>query len=186
MNQPSEDIKRWTARRKAAAIMEIIKGKTTAAEIARSHELTVAEIDQWMDDFVSQGTEALRSHPRDAEAIHKAEKKELLGTLPLLSIAAGAMVGVSLCPSLAAAPVRSSAMHSSGLAEPKLPNAPWKRRCWRALAHCAALLPTCCFVMTMAWSSVRANTVPWSATTDSNRNTPPHTTRSKTACASVS
>ena len=57
MNQPPEDIKRWTARRKAAAIMEIIKGKTTAAEIARSHDLTIAEIDQWMDDFVSQGTE---------------------------------------------------------------------------------------------------------------------------------
>jgi transposase-like protein len=50
MNKPSEDIKRWTARRKAAAIMEIIKGNTTAAELARSHDLTVAEIDQWMDD----------------------------------------------------------------------------------------------------------------------------------------
>ena len=81
MNQPPEDIKRWTARRKAAAIMEIIKGKTTAAEIARSHDLTIAEIDQWMDDFVSQGTEALRSHPRDTEALHKAEKKELLAKI---------------------------------------------------------------------------------------------------------
>ena len=81
MNQPPEDIKRWTARRKAAAIMEIIKGKTTAAEIARSHDLTIAEIDPWMGDFVSQGTEALRSHPRDAEALHKAEKKELLAKI---------------------------------------------------------------------------------------------------------
>ena len=58
MNQPPEDIKRWTARRKTVAIMEIIKGKTTAAELARSHDLTIAEIDQWMNDFVSQGTEA--------------------------------------------------------------------------------------------------------------------------------
>jgi transposase-like protein len=81
MNQPSEDIKRWTARRKAAAIMEIIKGNTTAAELARSHDLTVAEIDQWMDDFVSQGTEALRSHPRDTVALHKSEKKELLAKI---------------------------------------------------------------------------------------------------------
>ena len=86
MNQPPEDIKRWTARRKAAAIMEIIKGKTTAAEIARSHDLTIAEIDQWMDDFVSQGTEALRSHPRDAEPLHKAEKKELLAKIGDLTI----------------------------------------------------------------------------------------------------
>jgi hypothetical protein len=81
MNQPSEDIKRWTARRKPAAIMKIIKGNTTAAELAKSHDLTIAEIDQWMDDFVSQGTEALRSHPRDTEALHKAEKKELLAKI---------------------------------------------------------------------------------------------------------
>ncbi len=101
------------------------------------------------------------------------------------SSTAGAMVGVSLCPSLTAAPVRSSAMQSSGRAEPKPPSAPWKMRCSRALARCAAHLPTCCFVMTMAWSSDRANIVPWSATTDSNRNTSPHTLRSKTACASV-
>ena len=67
MSDPTDDIKRWTARRKAAVVMDIIKGKTTAAELARSHDLTVAEIEQWMDDFVSQGTEALRSHPRDVD-----------------------------------------------------------------------------------------------------------------------
>jgi hypothetical protein len=81
MNQPSEDIKRWTARRKAAAIMEIIKCNTTAAELARSHDLTIAEIDQWMDDFVSQGTEALRSHPRYAQALHKGREKVLLAKI---------------------------------------------------------------------------------------------------------
>ena len=75
MSDPNDDIKRWTARRKATAVMDIIKGKTTAAELARSHGLTVAEIEQWTDHFVSQGTEALRSHPRDAEAKHCAEKR---------------------------------------------------------------------------------------------------------------
>jgi hypothetical protein len=34
-----------------------------------------------MDDFVSQCTEALRSHPRDAEAKHRAEKKDLLAKI---------------------------------------------------------------------------------------------------------
>jgi transposase-like protein len=84
MSQDPDDIKRWTARRKAAAVMDIIKGKTTAAELARTHDLTVAEVEQWMDDFISIGTESPRSHPRDAEARHKAEKKDLLarfGTL---------------------------------------------------------------------------------------------------------
>lgn len=76
-----DDIKRWTARRKAAVVIDIIKGKTTAAEVARSHDITVGEIDQWIEDFTSMGTEALRSHPRDAEALHKAREKDLLAKI---------------------------------------------------------------------------------------------------------
>lgn len=86
MSEPNNDIKRWTARRKAAAVMDIIKGKTTAAELARSHDLTVAEIEQWMDDFVFQGTEALRSPPRDVEARHRSEKKDLLAKIGELTM----------------------------------------------------------------------------------------------------
>lgn len=86
MSDQPEDIKRWTARRKAAAVMDIIKGRTTASELARSHGLTVGEVEQWLEDFVSMGTEALRSHPRDAEARHKAEKKELLAKIGELTM----------------------------------------------------------------------------------------------------
>jgi hypothetical protein len=34
MSNESDDIKRWTARRKASAVMDILKGKTTASELA--------------------------------------------------------------------------------------------------------------------------------------------------------
>ena len=37
-NEPEnggEPFKRWTAKRKAAVVLDLIKGKTTAAEIAR-------------------------------------------------------------------------------------------------------------------------------------------------------
>jgi transposase-like protein len=81
MNDESDEIKRWTARRKASVVMDIIKGKTTAAELARTHDLTVGEVEQWIEDFVSTGTEALRSHPRDAEALHKAKEKDLLAKI---------------------------------------------------------------------------------------------------------
>lgn len=81
MNPESEDIKRWTARRKAVVVLDIIKGKTTATEVARSHDLTVSEVEQWLTDFTSMGTEALRSHPRDAEALHKAREKDLLAKI---------------------------------------------------------------------------------------------------------
>lgn len=59
MNQDSDDIKRSTARRKATAVMDIIKGKTSAADLARTHGLTIAEVEPWMDDFVSTGTKAM-------------------------------------------------------------------------------------------------------------------------------
>jgi hypothetical protein len=61
--------------------MKIIKGSTTAAELARAHDLTDTEIGQWIGDFVSQGNKAPRSQPRDARALHKAEKKELFAKI---------------------------------------------------------------------------------------------------------
>jgi transposase-like protein len=74
---PEGEIQRWTAKRKAAVVLDLIKGKITAADAARQHGLTVAELEQWKDDFLSQGTEALRSHPRDREAQWEAEKQRL-------------------------------------------------------------------------------------------------------------
>lgn len=37
---------RWTAKRKAALVIDILQGKTTAAEAARQHALTLAEVEQ--------------------------------------------------------------------------------------------------------------------------------------------
>ncbi len=42
-NEPT--VKRWTAKRKAAVVMDIFKGKTTVAEVAREHDLTVSEVE---------------------------------------------------------------------------------------------------------------------------------------------
>ena len=81
MSESEPQVQRWTAKRKAAVIIELIQGKTTASEVARQHGLTVSEVEGWKDDFLSQGTEALRSHPRDAEAQHKAREKELLAKI---------------------------------------------------------------------------------------------------------
>lgn len=74
---PEGEIQRWTAKRKAAIVLDLIRGKITTPDAARQHGLTVAELEQWKDDFLSQGTEALRSHPRDREAQWEAEKTRL-------------------------------------------------------------------------------------------------------------
>jgi transposase-like protein len=45
-----EEIKRWTARRKSALVLEIIQGKTSVAEASRQFDLTPAEIESWVED----------------------------------------------------------------------------------------------------------------------------------------
>ena len=47
-----EEIKRWTARRKSALILEIIQAKTTVAEASRQYDLTPSEIQDWIDQGV--------------------------------------------------------------------------------------------------------------------------------------
>ncbi|MPT29818.1 MAG: DUF1153 domain-containing protein, partial [Achromobacter sp.] len=45
-----EDIKRWTAKRKGALVLDIIQGKTTVAEASRQYDLSPSEVEQWVDD----------------------------------------------------------------------------------------------------------------------------------------
>ena len=56
-----EDVKRWTARRKSALVLEIIQGKTTAAEPAMSYNLTPLEIKEWVDQGKAGMENALRA-----------------------------------------------------------------------------------------------------------------------------
>jgi len=72
---------RWTAKRKAAIVLEIIKGKTTPAEIARQHGLTVAEIQGWTERFMHGAEAFLKALPKEVEEQHSAEKKELLAKI---------------------------------------------------------------------------------------------------------
>ena len=83
---PESDVQRWTAKRKAAVVLDLIRGKTTAAETARLHGLTVGEIERWRDDFIAQGTEGLRSHPRDLAEQHEAERQRLLAKVGELTV----------------------------------------------------------------------------------------------------
>ena len=40
-----EPIERWTAKRRAALVLRVLKGETSVAEAARQHGLTVAEVE---------------------------------------------------------------------------------------------------------------------------------------------
>jgi hypothetical protein len=44
--QHSEEVQRWTAKRRAALVLSLLKGETTAADPARPHRLKVAEVEE--------------------------------------------------------------------------------------------------------------------------------------------
>ena len=72
-----EEIKRWTAKRKTALVMDIIQGKTTVSEAARAFDLAPSEIEAWVND-AKQGMEnALRAKPLDIREQYEKQLKEL-------------------------------------------------------------------------------------------------------------
>jgi transposase-like protein len=46
MSDAPDEVQRWTAKRKAAVVMSIVKGETSAAEAARKHGLSMADIER--------------------------------------------------------------------------------------------------------------------------------------------
>lgn len=62
-NEP--EVKRWTAKRKAELIKDIIKGKTTSKEAARAYDLTPSQIERWVDDALGDMENALKANPKD-------------------------------------------------------------------------------------------------------------------------
>jgi transposase-like protein len=72
-----DPIQRWTAKKRASLVISILKGETTMQEAARKHDLTVAEIEDWKDKFLSAGENALRSRPKDEEGLKEEQIKKL-------------------------------------------------------------------------------------------------------------
>ena len=72
-----EEIKRWTARRKSALVMEIIQGTTTVAEASRQYDLQLSEIEDWVDDAKRGMENALKARPEDLREQYDRQLKEL-------------------------------------------------------------------------------------------------------------
>ena len=72
-----EDIKRWTARRKAALVLEVIQGKTTVAEASRAFDLPPSEIEEWVDDGKRGMENALRTKPLEVREEYERQLKAL-------------------------------------------------------------------------------------------------------------
>jgi len=71
------DIKRWTAKLKAALVMEIIQGKTSISEASRAFDVFPAEIEEWVDEAKRGMENALRAKPLDIKEQYERQLKEL-------------------------------------------------------------------------------------------------------------
>ena len=72
-----EEIKRWTAKRKTALVLEIIQGKTSVAEASRAYDLQPSEIEVWLEDGKKGMENALKANPQDVREQYERQLKEL-------------------------------------------------------------------------------------------------------------
>ena len=78
MSMTMEDgIKRWTAKRKSALVVEIIQGKTTVAEASGSFDLAPSEIESGVEDAMKGMENALRANPLDIKEEYEKQVQDL-------------------------------------------------------------------------------------------------------------
>ena len=72
-----EEIKRWTARRKSALVLDIIQGKTTVSESSRQFDLPPSEIESWIEQAKSGMENALKANPQDVREQYEKQLRDL-------------------------------------------------------------------------------------------------------------
>jgi len=65
MTELPDEIKRWTAKRRTALVLQILRGQTTEAEAARQHGLKVQDIEHWKETFLAAGENGLKTRPKE-------------------------------------------------------------------------------------------------------------------------
>lgn len=68
---------RWTAKRKAELILQILRQTTTVVDVARQNDLTPSEVQDWIDTFLKAGEKGLKARASDLQEQTEKEIKEL-------------------------------------------------------------------------------------------------------------
>jgi transposase-like protein len=68
---------RWTAKRKAEVILQILRQTTTVVDVARQNDLTPSEVQDWIDTFLKAGEKGLKARASDLQEQTEKEIKEL-------------------------------------------------------------------------------------------------------------
>jgi transposase-like protein len=72
-----EKFERWTAQRKVAIILEVLKGQISVPEASRRYGFTQGEYRKWADEFMRGGMDALKVNRKGLDAEHRAEVRRL-------------------------------------------------------------------------------------------------------------
>ncbi|MFQ5881010.1 MAG: transposase [Candidatus Methylomirabilales bacterium] len=75
MGESALQLNRWTPARKAAVVLELLRGD--AAEMARRHGLSQAQLFAWRDRFLEGGQAALKTRRARGEQEHERRAREL-------------------------------------------------------------------------------------------------------------
>jgi transposase-like protein len=82
---------RWTADKKADAVLRLLKGETLDA-VSRDLGIPGHELETWRSEFIAQGKEGLRSKPRTQDDRKLDEAQKVIGRLTMeVSILKAAM-----------------------------------------------------------------------------------------------
>jgi transposase-like protein len=79
-------IERWTSKRKAELVLEIIKGHKTVVDAARENDLRQSVIEGWINTFLEFGRQGLKNNPKRVQAEYEDQMKvqrEKIGELVL-------------------------------------------------------------------------------------------------------
>ena len=72
-----EEFKRWTAKRKAQLVLDILRGRTAVAEASRAFGLPPSDIEEWVEDGRKGMENALRAKPLGIKEQYEKQIREL-------------------------------------------------------------------------------------------------------------
>ena len=79
-------LERWTSKRKADLVLEIIKGHKTVVDAARENDLRQSVIEGWINTFLEFGRQGLKNNPKRVQSEYEEQikvQREKIGELVL-------------------------------------------------------------------------------------------------------
>ena len=77
MADQQPEIQRWTAKRKAAVVLEVLKNQRTGVDACRKYGIKQSDLEEWTQQFLAGGENSLRTNPRDVAGEYEVKVKDL-------------------------------------------------------------------------------------------------------------